>query len=195
MILPLLWVTTAWAQTTTTDASKDAELSKRLTERKNNMQAKLTSFQQQTVKLRCEAAQGKIKVVQGRLNGKAAERLPRYTNALEKLRTLSAKLKAGGVDTTALNAQIKELETLVKTYQDGYTEFKQQIDDLVAMDCKADPDGFKATLLEARAKRTTVVQTANDIQTFMATKLKPTLLVVRQSVVNKPDNQQSGGQR
>jgi hypothetical protein len=180
LVLPLLLVSTVWAQSDNTTGS--TELQDRLNERKNNLQTKLDSFEQQTVKLRCEAAQAKIKVAQGRLNGKGAERMARYNNAAERLTNLSAKLKVKGVDTASLDSQIGELQTMIKNYNELHSGYKQQIDDLVAMNCGNNPEAFKATLLEAREDRAKVVQAASDIKTFVTSKIKPTLLSVREQV-------------
>ena len=195
-ILPLFFVGTVFAQVqkTDNDPAKDEKLLERLETRKKNMENRLTAAQIQQVKGQCSSAQGKIKVVQGRLNGKASERATQYARALENISRLSAKLKTKEYDTSTLDQQITELKAAIDSYTNGFNEFREQINDLENMDCESDPEAFKATLIDARLKRDEIVNAATEAKELFTTKLRPTMLTIRESIANKAGSASAGGE-
>jgi len=178
----LLGVVSAQSPAPTANEPKNEQLQKRLEERKNNLATRLTDFQKQQVSAGCKAAQAKIELAQEKVNGKPQERAQRYASTLENLTRLSVKLKTKEIDTATLDTQIAELKTLVENHSTALNEFGQQLGDMVDMDCEADPEAFKATLDQAREDRKGITQHSADVKNFLATKIKPTLLAIREQV-------------
>jgi hypothetical protein len=162
--------------------SKKKTLEERIAERKAKLEEKLTALQEARLKNRCKSAQGKINQVENRINGIKTSRGKIYGNLTDRLKKLVEKLKLADVDTTKLESQITELETKITAFNTAVTDYETAVSDLVAMDCEADPEAFKASLEEARTLRETVVTAAKDIRMYVKETIKPTLQTIRKEL-------------
>jgi hypothetical protein len=173
---------TTTPETTTTTTDDAATRGERLTKRKAAQGTKLTTAQQKRLLTVCKAAQGKATSAQNRIKGLQTSRTQVYGNLVERLTKLSAKLQAKGVDTAELQAEITNLQTQIDTFKADVTAYRQAVDDLVAMDCAADPAGFQASLDAARAGREKLQQESTAIKTYVEATIKPTLKKLRDQV-------------
>ncbi len=131
---------------------------------------------------RCKAAQGKVGEVKGRLPNVQMRRDRAYANLVSHLESLTAKVKAKGVDTTTLETQITELKAKITTFQTDMAKYQEAAGDLAAMDCAADPEAFKASLEAARTLRAQLFTDAKAIRAYVADSIKPTLKTIRQQL-------------
>ncbi len=175
--------TTSTSSSTETDKTTLAkELADRLQARKTELKIKLTSVEKLRIQSKCQASQGLISSVKGRIKGIETSRAEVYKNLVDRLTDLSTKLKNKGADTTALDADITALKALITTYNTDLTAYKQAVSDLVDVDCKTDPDGFKASLEAARAALAKVSKDAIAIRSDVNDTIKPLLKTIRTSL-------------
>ncbi|HTE58686.1 MAG TPA: hypothetical protein VK694_08175 [Verrucomicrobiae bacterium] len=167
-------------------------LQQRLEKRKTEIKTKLSAVEKTRVTTRCKAAQGKVASAQAR--AKVIDtRYAGYEKALTHLQQLKDKLKAKGVDTTVYEQQLAVLTTKTQTYADDAAAYKESLKDLAELDCAVDPDAFKASLETSRKLRAKVEADGKDIRSYYTMTIKPTLLSLRQQLVNKEGQNTEGG--
>ncbi len=169
----------------TTDTTVKQNRDKRVKEHKDKLKVKLSNLEQKRLQERCKNAQGKVSSLQGRITGVETSHNKVYGNLLSRLTTLSDKLKAQGVDTTQLDAQITELTTQVTKFKTDLATYKTDVSDLAALDCAADPSGFKATLEASRIELALLRQESTAIRSYVQNTIKPTLQTIRAALVAK----------
>lgn len=190
VVAPVLAVentTTTTTQTTTTtdqttDASSKAELSARIQKRKDELNLKLTAAEQKRLQTRCANAQGAIKSLQAKIAGTETSRNEVYTNLVSRLNNLQSKLDTKGADTAELKTEIAALQAKIDTFKTDLATYKQTVADLTAMDCAADPTGFKASLVDARTQLLKVRTDGIAIKSYVNDTIKPTLTKIRASL-------------
>lgn len=152
----------------------------RIAQRKAALKTKLTTLEKTRVMAKCKASQqGGLNTEKGRVKGLETSRTEVYKNLLNRLTNLSDGLKAKGMDTTSLNADIDTLKTKIDTFNTDLTAYKQAVSDLAGMDCATDPDGFKASLETARTALKKVNDDALAVRTYLTTTIKPLLVTIR----------------
>lgn len=190
VLISVLVPVVATARESDTATSSDAEAKKttiqeRIQKRNAAMEKKLTQAQLTMVKNRCAMAKGMITSVQARTKTFKSSRVERYETAVTKLSALSAKLKAAGIDTTAFDTQVAEAKKRAETFEAAVETFKQSVDDLAAMDCAADPEGFVATIRSGVDERKAVLEAGRSFRTYIRETLKPTLKAIRTELAAK----------
>lgn len=173
------------------------KLQERLAKRKQELKTKLTKVQEERVKARCKAAQGIVSKVSANAKQAHTTRSEVYSNIIEKLTNLSTKLKDAGKDTTELDKQIAELQTMVDTFNNDMTTLRQAAADLSNMDCSSDPSSFKASLESTRTAREAVATDSKAIRTYITGTIKTTLTALKDSIgggANNANGAQGGSQ-
>lgn len=185
-------------QTQETDAQK-AERSTRIEKLKEQLKIKLATADKDKLEAKCQAAQGKVSGVSESVKGAETSRSEVHKNLLNRLKDLEAKLKAKNVDTTQLDADITVLSTKIDTFNADLATYKQAVTDVQALDCKTDPEGFKAALQTARTDLEKVRSDADAVHAYLNDTIKPLLNTLRSTVSgstkqNSPTNGQGGTQ-
>lgn len=158
------------------------KLQERLTKRKQELKTKLTKAQEARVKARCKAAQGIISKVSAHAKQADTSRAEVYSKIVERLTSLSTKLKDAGKDTTDLDKEIADLQTKIDTFNTDMTQLRQAAADLSNMDCSSDPSSFKASLESVRSSRESVAKDSQAIRTYLTETVKTTLNTLKGSV-------------
>jgi len=175
--------TTTTQKPTTTPAPLTDEqkrlMQERIQKRKDALKLRLTTAQQNRLKDRCKNAQGKIQSEQSKVNGIETSRAKVHANVLSHLTKLETKLAAQGLNTTELKVQITVLQTKIATFNTDLVEYKAAVSDLAAMDCVADPVGFKSSLEATRTARKKLREDAVAVHTYIKETIKPTLATLR----------------
>jgi len=83
----------------------------------------------------------------------AATRLQAYNDLTKRLANLVDNLSSQGVDATELSKAQNQFITDINTYLNDAENYKAAMDDAITIDCKGDPAGFKASVLDARTWR------------------------------------------
>lgn len=187
--------TTTATEETAPSQTEAEERQARLAERKAALKTRLDAARQARIKSRCKASQGKLSSISGRIQGLETSRAQVYANLIDRLTKLNDRLKTAGVDTTELDSQITQLNTLIDTFNTDLGAYKLSVGDIAVMDCAADPIAFQATLETARTSRTKAADSAKAIRAFLTETIKPTLSDLKaQFAQNKDTNQQTEAQ-
>ena len=179
-----IYTTQAQASTTEeTEAIRKQKLQDRLDARKQKQALNLSAADSARIASRCVNAQGKIRSLEGRVQGIETSRLQSYANIKSRLDKLVDKLKANNVDTTNLVANIAQYGVKTDTFFNLLTEYKQATADMGAMDCTTDAEGFQASLMSARDALATLRTSAEDIRSYLKNDVQQTLKTIRQQLV------------
>lgn len=175
--------------TTSEDETTKPSQEERINQRKEAFKAKLLNGAAETkLKNRCKAAQGLIKGPQARAKSIKTSREAVYGALTDHLDKLVTKLQAKGADTTKLEADITGLQNLIDAFYDSLETYTLAVNDLVAMDCEADPDAFKAALEDAREQRAGLKDLTVEIRDYLKNTVKPTLLDIRKDLAGGTDS-------
>ncbi len=169
-----------------TPSTDPTQMKKRLEELKTEQKVHLDDATKKKIVLKCKPAQTIVEGAEKSDFANGKQRDETYKKITDNLTSLIARLKANGVDTTALAAAETTLEAKIATFNTDMTKYQQTITDLHGLDCITDPTAFQAALLAARTQRDTVKKDATDIRTFITTTLKPALEAVK--VKLKPED-------
>jgi chromosome segregation ATPase len=164
--------------------NQNSTLQQRLEERKNRRQVSLNQFEQSVLAQRCKPAQPLLKNLGDKVRSNVPQRHKAYEALNTHLTALAEKLEAKNVDTGTLKQQQAALNEKITVYKTDIANYQQALDDLVAMDCAADPVAFKASLEEARALRENLSKTITEIRTYVMETIKPTLVAIRTSLAS-----------
>ena len=175
VLLPLVLVGTVFSQ----EQSEESDRQQRINERKEALQIQLNEVAQRRVRARCRASQAQLRRVELRVAGVSARRERIYNTLTERLASLSEKLQVQGIDTTEYDEQINELNAKIEAFYLNLAQYETVVSDLASMDCAADPEGYRASLEEARTLRARSVQTAQEIRTYLQETIRTTLQSVR----------------
>jgi hypothetical protein len=120
----------------------------------------LSAADKADIAAKCSLAQSAVNDRRTKDVKAAAIRLQTYNELVQRLTFLVDNLSSQGNDASQLlNAQNYFVAT-INNYLSDAENYKTAMDDLVNMDCKADPAGFRATLEEARTLR---AKTGTDV--------------------------------
>lgn len=171
------------------DATKRKE---RLEKRKDELKLRLSTAEQQRLKLRCKASQAVIKNLGNRINANVPKRHRSYDQINQLLLTIIEKLNAKGVDTTELKSEQEILAQKIAAFKTDLESYKEVLSDLYRMDCTTDTEAFKASLESARTMREKLAQSDKDIQSYIKETIKTTLSEIRAALPAQNDNSSSG---
>jgi hypothetical protein len=186
--------TTTTTQTEETSAEAKAKRKARLDKAKLDFKVKLTAVASARIKERCVNAQSQVAKLNDKFGNSVTKRTKAYEALQSRLDKLVTKLKEKGVDTATLEQQITELDTKITTYNTDLDAYKQSLVDLKEVDCKTDPDAFKAALEASRAAHVKIVEDVTGIRTFLKDTIKPTLKEILTSLEKSETDSESDNQ-
>jgi hypothetical protein len=182
IVTPLLLVpVVAHAETTTTTTTETVTTettTQRIGKYKLTLKVQPTAAEQIKIKANCKAAQVKGRILSAQINQKVVLRSAAYVSVTGKIDSLITDLKAANVDTTKLQTESDALQKLITTYGTDLKAYQENITDMNAVDCVADPVGFKAALETARASQATVLKDIKAIRAYVNDTIKPTLQAI-----------------
>jgi hypothetical protein len=160
-------------------------IEQRVTARKTAYKDQLSAAQNTDIAAKCSLAQSALADARTKDVKAAAIRMDAYKSLAKRLAYLVDNLSGQGVDATELlNAQ-NSFVVALNTYIVDAGNYKAAMDDAINVECKKDPAGFKASLLEARKLR---VQLATDVASAKSnlSSLRKALSAERQSLIKNP---------
>lgn len=179
---------TSTSDSTATTEAKKKEMTDRINKFKEQFKIKQTEAQKTVLKAKCTSAQGVVKKHHEKFGNSVTKRTNAYKNLHDRLDKLVTKLKEKGVDTTTLEQQVTVLNTMLDNYNTDLTAYKQTLSDLKDVDCKTDPDAFKAALEAARAAHSKLVTDVTEIRAYLKDTIKSTLQAIKDSLENTESN-------
>ncbi len=123
----------------------------------------------------CINAQTKLRALQQKTTPVIAKRATIDQQVDGKLWIMIGKLKVGGVDTFDLEKQRATLAGKVDAMHVTAANYSQALDDVVVVDCKANPAGFKSLLETARIYHTQLRDQSNGVRAFINEDVKNSL--------------------
>jgi aconitase B len=182
IVTPLLLVpVVAHAETTTTTTTETVTTettTQRVGKYKLALKTQPTVAEQIKIKANCKAAQVKGRILSTQITQKIALRSAAYVAVTVNIDNLINDLNAANVDTTELQTESDALQKLITTYGTDLKVYQDNITDMNAVDCVADPVGFKAALEAARTSQATVLKDIKAIRAYVNDTIKPTLQAI-----------------
>lgn len=159
----------------------------RIADDKKKLTTALTDAIKVRIAGRCAGAQALVKG-KGVINKTATNaRTKAYKTIVSDLQAVSTALAAKGLDVTTLNSEITVLQTKADAFVAANTAYQNDLSDLAALDCKADPTAFQAALQAARTDQATVLADAKAIKTYLMDTVKPTLKALKEQLKGTSD--------
>lgn len=128
-----------------------------------------------TLKVRCGVAQAKLKELQARVSNAKTTRDKSYKEISSNLSDLQTKLNAQAFETTDLKSVNDTYNAKVTDFSNNLNAYKQAIDDAVAVDCVANPYGFRGALETARLYHDKLTPAITDIRSYVTNTVKSSL--------------------
>jgi hypothetical protein len=158
-------------------------LEQRLSARRPKVQ--ITAAEKASIAAKCSLAQTAINDRRTKDTKAASIRLQTYNELVKRLTFLVDNLSSQGSDASELLNAENYFVNSINTYLADAGKYKTAMDDLVVMDCKTDPAGFKASLTEARQLRTQLNTEAANVKKNLSN-LQKSLANARQNLIKSP---------
>lgn len=162
---------TASAQTT----ANTTNLQKRIEERKTKFREALTDAQKTRLKNRCKAAQTKVANTQKIAEKHYADNDKKIESLLSKLNESISKQKESGADVTSLEKATADVSAKDQATKAAYSVYLSALVDTSDIDCHADPEGFKASLVDAREQFLLLKMARQELRKSLKNVLLPVL--------------------
>lgn len=150
-------------------------LQSRVQKREARLKEVLTTAQQTRLKARCKGAQLRIAAAEKVAVQHHENQDRKISVILSKLKTFEQKQKDSGGDTTELDNAITKVAQLQNSVDEAYNDYISALEDAAAIDCEADPAGFKASLVDAREQFKTLISKRQEIRKSLKDDLLPAL--------------------
>jgi hypothetical protein len=150
-------------------------LNQRVAQRKGEQRIKLNTNDKQRIQFQCTLAQSKLRTMGDTYSSSSDNRDKVYHQIDAALWIIIGKLKVAGKDTFSLEQQRTGYIKRVKAFENQSEEFQQVIKDMLAMNCKADPTGFKALLETARDYNAQIRSSFISIKAYLVDTVQPTI--------------------
>lgn len=165
--------TTQSEDVTTESAAEDKKT--RVEEYKAKQTKRMTASEEKKVAGVCKTSQQRLEKVQTSVQETVVKREEKLKSVALRLDDLSVKLREASVNTSELDAVIVNLKAKTTEMLTEFEEYQQMLDDASTIDCATDPQGFKASVESARAKRAEIKTMSTDIKKYATESVKTTL--------------------
>ncbi len=166
---------TVMAQIPPAPPAAGSTIEQRLAQRKAERKIQLIDKDQKRLVSLCKAAQEKSRSTQRATTATVDKRKSTYRLIDGKLWIINGQLKLAGKDTFNLEKARAELDAKVAAFIVTASIYQQALDDMVLMNCQADPVGFKSMLETARIYYTQLQAQSTDIRGYIINSVKPVL--------------------
>lgn len=160
------------AQTTPAPGST---LEQRIDQRKKERNVSLDPKDQARLINSCVGAQAKVRTLQQQTVQATDKRTKLYRQIDARLWIMVGKLKLAQKDTFEFEKQRTEFAQRAAAFEAVAQNYKQTLDDLALVNCKADPVGFKALLDTARLYQTEIRKSSVNLHDYVVNTIKPSL--------------------
>jgi hypothetical protein len=150
-------------------------LDQRVAQRKAERNITLATKDVQRLTSTCQSGQAKARAMQQKTIQTLDRRNKVYTQMDARLWITIGKLKIAQKDTFSYEKQRESFAIKISAFKGYGDAYKQSLDDMAVMNCKADTTGFKAMVETARIYTTQLRTQSTDIQNFVINDIKPAL--------------------
>lgn len=146
-------VTTSSPIVTPPDPQSTTTIEQRIAQRKAAAKPQQTAARAAQITSKCSLAQSAVGQLRTKDTKARVARNQAYTTLATRLNNIVINLGNQGFNASDLFAKQKQFNDAINKYLVTAMDYKTAVDDLVNMDCKADPAGFDATLSLVRSHR------------------------------------------
>lgn len=157
------------------DTAPGSSLEQRIAQRKKERGIKLNTNSKSRLQSQCTFTQGKLRTISDSYNTSSDSRDKVYRSIDAKLWVIIGSLKLINKDTFKLEQQRTEYAKRIQAFENQSSEFRQSINDIMAMNCKADPVGFMALVGTARLYNAQVRSSFISIKSYLVDQIQPTI--------------------
>lgn len=157
------------------DTPAGSSIQQRVNQRKQERKIALDENNKKRLESVCVNSQTKIRILRDEYVKVSDKRSEVYRKVDARLWVVIGSLKYVNKDTFKLEQQRSELLKQVKAYENSVSQFRQTLEDAVAINCKADAEGFKALIETAKLYNTQIRTQANGIRQYVTDQIKPTI--------------------
>lgn len=157
------------------DPPAGGTLKQRTEQRIKEENVKLDAKELVRLKGRCVNTQNTVREVENKLGPIISNRQSVYKKVDAKLWIIIGELKLADKDTFNLEKQRAELAKKVAANDNTLNQYKQTLDDIVVINCEADPNGFIALVKTAREYHTILRTQSTGIKSYVVDTIKKTL--------------------
>lgn len=150
-------------------------LEQRIAQRKKERKIKLDEINKTRLQNQCVYAQANLRTLTDSYSKTADNRDKVYRGIDAKLWIIIGSLKLINKDTFKLEQQRQEYLKRVLAFENQSNQFQQTINDMLAMNCKADPTGFKALLETARLYNAQIRSSFIGIRSYLIDQVQQTV--------------------
>ena len=135
---------------------------------------KLSDKERELVVTRCVQAQTGLQKLATRLGETLASRVATYDDVIGSLDTVRTLVVAKQIDPSNIELLTVEYQVKKSAFEASITNYQTVLDDSVQVDCRAQPEDFRAALEGVRSVRKDVVNTSSQIAELTNSNLKTT---------------------
>lgn len=168
-----------------TSLEDTSTIDQRLTARRSIFKIQLLAAEKANLVSKCTLSQSALTDLRTKDRKAANIRFQTYSDLSKKLSFLVDDLSAQGVDASKLLASQNKFASSINNYLKDAEAYKTAVDDAINSDCKSNPEGFKASVLEARQLRNTLNTDASSIKALVP-EVRAALSDERQLVIKTP---------
>lgn len=170
-----LSVSTVLAARAPATPPRGSDFAARLRQRKIEREIKLEDRDKTRIDQTCIAAQGKVRSLYQEATAAINQRNVSYQRVDAKLWVIIGRLRLAEQDTFELEKQRINLANRINDFQTTGNNYTEVLDDIQVVNCKADPEGFKALLDTARIYHKQIVDKSNALHEYVVNDIKKTL--------------------
>jgi len=143
-----------------------------------------SALTQQRVQARCDLINSRVDTRITRFNQNKERHIERYQNIKTNVTNLITYLKGKGYDTTKLEADLAQFNSMVLEFGTDYSSFITKLEASKQYTCGSSDGQFIAKVDESRAQLTVARNQAKEIKLFIANTLRPDLKDLKNQKVN-----------
>lgn len=151
------------------------EREKRISERISQRDTKLSEEQKRHYKAKCQAAQTKLREHQEQAKEYSEQNDKKIDELLNKIAGLLNNLKENGRDTSQPDATFKKALDYKAELDKTKNNYLTSLNDAAVVDCKTNPEGFRASLDEAISNKTDLSTQRSGLRIIIKQDLKTAL--------------------
>lgn len=171
------------------DAPPGGTAQQRLDLRKKEQNVTLDAKELKRIPSICNKTQDTIREVQNKLAPTVNNRGSTYKKIDAKLWIIIGQLKLADKDTFNLEQQRAEYAKQVAAFDNSVAQYRQTLDDIVVMNCQADPVGFIALVRTAQEYHKQIRAQSKAINAYIVDTVKSTLSDFATELQPKPSTE------
>lgn len=181
-ILCFCTVSVSAQDATDNSSARSNGLDQRVTERLKRLKTDLNDRQIKVIKVRCKAAQNKIKTIKKVAGVYSSTQNERVDKILDNLDRLNENLRNQGKDTSSVDKEIEQISQLKTKIDSTYENYILAIDDSSVIDCEASPEGFRLSVNDAKEQFSELADLRKSLKDLIKIELRETLINLKSNL-------------